>query len=177
MLRPYYLLACVALLSAISPGCGQQAQTATTGTQQHAALDGSKYILVEEPEGAVGVILAREEAKDLDDIVLVGRIGGRKNPWIEGRSAFTVIDASMTVVADGAESEEGQVCMDDCCAALRADCTTLVKIVDPQGQIVPVDARELLGVKENDMVVVQGQTQRGEDGSFSVVATGVHVRR
>ena len=65
-------------------------------------------------------MIAREDSQDQDDIVLVGRIGGRKNPWIEGRSAFMLIDASMSVVADGQETEEGQICMDDCCASLRS---------------------------------------------------------
>ncbi|HID23292.1 MAG TPA: hypothetical protein EYP14_12940, partial [Planctomycetaceae bacterium] len=34
--------------------------------------------------------------------------------------------AAMTVVAEGAESAENEICMDDCCAGLRAECTTLV---------------------------------------------------
>lgn len=131
----------VTLLFGSVTGCGQQAVQATSSGAQTQSIDQANYVLAEEPDGAVGVMIAREDAKDQDDIVLVGRIGGRKNPWIEGRSAFTLIDASMTVVADGTESDGGQLCMDDCCASLRADCTTLVKVVDDHGQVLPIDAR------------------------------------
>ncbi|MCA9248934.1 MAG: hypothetical protein KDA42_17525 [Planctomycetales bacterium] len=167
----------VAVLAAVS-GCSQQAVQATATASNAAQIDKSKYILSEEPEGAVGVMIAREDMQDQDDIVLVGRIGGRKNPWIEGRSAFMVIDAAMTVVADGEDSGGGEVCMDDCCASLRAECTTLVKIVDEQGKPLAIDARELLGAKANDMVVVKGKVQRDEkDGTFTIAASGVYVRR
>lgn len=166
------------LLVAVVSGCGQQAVQATANNVGTIEIDKSKYILSEEPEGAVGVMIAREDAKDQDDIVLVGRIGGRKNPWIEGRSAFMVIDAAMSIVADGEDSGEGQVCMDDCCASLRAECTTLVKIVDQQGKPLAIDARELLGAKANDMVVVQGKVQRDEkEGTFTIAASRVYVRR
>lgn len=165
------------LLAGVS-GCGQQTVQATVDTRNTPVIDKSKYILTEEPDGAVGVIIAREDAKDHDDIVLVGRIGGRKDPWIDGRSAFTVIDAAMSVVADGAESGDGELCMDDCCASLRAECTTLVKIVDEQGKPLPIDARVLLGAKETDMVVVKGKVQRDdEQGTFTIAASGVYVRR
>ena len=159
-------------------GCGHQAAQATSSPKRPSDIEKSTYILTQEPDGAVGVIVAREDFKDQDDIVLVARIGGRKIPWIEGLSAFMVIDAAMTIVADGEESEGAlDVCMDDCCASLRADCTTLVKIVDANGHPLPIDARELLGVQENDMVVVKGKVQRNEDAGASTIAgTGVYVR-
>ncbi|MGB6043602.1 MAG: hypothetical protein WBF93_10645 [Pirellulales bacterium] len=167
----------VILLIACVSGCGQQSAQATANGTSAAALAKAKYVLQEEPGGAVGVMIAREDAKDQDEIVLVGRIGGRKNPWIDGRAAFTMIDAAMTIVASGKESSAGQICMDDCCAALRTECTTLVKLVDEQGAVLPIDARELLQAQENDMVVVKGKVRRDGEGSFSVAASGVYVRK
>lgn len=168
----------VLLLLVAASGCSQQTVEATsTSAGSTLSIDKTKYVLSAEPDGAVGVMIAREDSQDQDDIVLVGRIGGRKNPWIEGRSAFMLIDASMSVVADGKETEEGQICMDDCCASLRAECTTLVKIVDDQGKPLAVDTRELLDVKENDMVVVKGKVQRDDEGTFTVAASGAYVRR
>ncbi len=156
-------------------GCGRPEPQTATNTP---SIDKSKYILNEEPDGAVGVMIAREDMQDQDEIVLVGRIGGRANPWIEGRSAFMVIDAALTVVADGQESDDGQVCMDDCCAELRAGMTTLVKIVDDQGTPLAIDTRELLEVQENDMVVVKGKVHRDDKaGTFTISARGIYVRR
>ena len=51
------------------------------------------------------------------------------------------------------------------------------KFVDEQGQTVAVDARELLGLKESQMVVVQGKAKRDEQGNLTVLAEGLYVRR
>ena len=178
MLRPIGTISPMLLLLAAFCGCSQESIQATAAHANLPQIDKSRYLLSEEPDGAIGVMIAREDAQDQDDIVLVGRIGGRKNPWIEGRSAFMVIDAAMAVVADGAESGAGEVCMDDCCASLRAECTTLVKVVDEQGKPLAIDARELLSAKANDMVVVKGKVQRDKkEGTFTIAASGVYVRR
>ncbi len=86
------LAACVGLLVVI--GCSQESPTTTTPQTSNSAsaVDGSKYLLNSEPEGVTGVIKVREEAKDQDDVVIVGRIGGSKIPWIEGMAAFTIVD-------------------------------------------------------------------------------------
>ncbi|NOY40446.1 MAG: hypothetical protein GXP26_01230 [Planctomycetes bacterium] len=168
---------------AIIAGCG----TAPASTPQQseatanpaANVDASLYKLAEEPDGAIGVIMARESAEDGAPLILVGRIGGSANPWIEGRAAFMLLDASMSVVAEGDASDEGEdeICMGDCCATERLDCTTLVKVVDSQGKIVPVDSRKLLGLKESDMVVVEGTAKKDDSGNFVMLARGIYVRK
>lgn len=158
-------------------GCGSSSATTDAVVATPASIDGSKFLLAEEPDDAVGVIEARELAKDGQSIVVVGRIGGAANPWVEGRAAFTLIDASKLIVADGEESGEGEICMDDCCADERADCTTLVKVVDADGKLVAADARKLLGVTDSDMIVVSGRVSKDDTGNFAILASGVHVRR
>jgi hypothetical protein len=137
----------------------------------------SKYLLTEEPDGAIGVIEALESGADGQPIVVVGKIGGAPNPWIDGRAAFTLLDASKTVVADGAECCEDEICMDDCCAADRAACTTLVKVVDDTGKVLAVDARQLLEIGNDELVVVRGKVSKDAEGNFAVLADGVHIRR
>lgn len=75
---------------ALLAGCGQEKNTAPT-TQ----VDGSKYLLSQEPQGAKGVILVRKEAKGDDEVVIVGRIGGMENPWVDGLAVFTIVDPSI----------------------------------------------------------------------------------
>ncbi len=159
-------------------GCGKSSESTATATSMAApSIDSSLFLLPEEPAGAVGVIVARESAEDGKPLVLVGRIGGAANPWIEGRAAFTLLDASMAVVAEGEDSTESELCMGDCCATERLDCTTLVKIVDSQGKLVPVDSRKLLGLKESDMVVLQGTAKKDKNGNFVMLAKGIYVRK
>lgn len=71
-------------------GCSENSPAAST-----LSVDGSKYLLESEPENAANVIKVREEAKDEDDVVIDGRIGGRVNPWVNGQAAFLLVDSSL----------------------------------------------------------------------------------
>ncbi len=157
----------------LATGCG----SANSVNSQTANVDASLYQLDAEPDGAVGVIAARESVKDGAPLVLVGRVGGSAHPWIDGRAAFMLLDASMSVVAEGEGSGEDELCLGDCCATERLDCTALVKVVDAQGKIVPVDSRELLGLNKSDLVVIQGNAKRDESGNFVMLAKGVFIRK
>ena len=76
------------------PGCiGEQPIPKPTSTNTN--VDGSKYVLNAEPEGGQDVIKAKETAKDDEEVVVVGRIGGREKPWVEGRAAFSIVDPSL----------------------------------------------------------------------------------
>jgi hypothetical protein len=156
-------------------GCGKSTDDGSPLTA--ATIDGTRYILPTEPDGAVGVIAARESASNGDSIVVVGRIGGAEDPWIEGRAAFILLDASMTLVANGTEGDSVEICLDDCCATERAASTTLVKVVDESGRVLAADARQLLGVAEDDVVVVRGKVNKDNKGNFAVLADGIHLRR
>lgn len=170
-------IALALMVSIATTGCGgSSAADVSSQPLTPALLDGSKYVLPDEPDGAIGVIAARESATDGEPIVIVGRIGGATNPWIEGRAAFMLLDASMVLVADGTESTEGEICMDECCATERAESTTLVKVVDDNGRVLAADARQLWGLAADDMVVVRGKAKKDDNGNFVVMADGVHIR-
>ena len=64
-----------------------------------------RYLLAEEPEGAADVIAVRKSAKDQQDVLVVGRIGGKKNPWIHGVAAFPIVDRSLKSC-----NEKGHTC-------------------------------------------------------------------
>lgn len=80
----------------IAAGCSQNAtKPKTSGSNPNNEFDGSKFLLTSEPTGAADVIKVRESAKDSDEVVIVGRIGGSADPWVEGRVAFTIVDLSL----------------------------------------------------------------------------------
>lgn len=169
-------LACLGLVIAV--GCGQKTATnETTSTPAPAAsVDGSAYILNDEPEGAKDVIAVREAAKDGDEVLIVGRIGGEE-PWNEGRAAFTIVDGSLKACSD-IPGDNCQTPWDYCCATDKLPTSTaLIKVVDAEGNLIKADARELLGVKELSTVVVKGKAQRIEGGNLIVLASGVHVKK
>lgn len=168
-MRMLYFVAGLLLVSVALTGCEYSAESAPS-------IDGSRFLLTTEPEGALDVLKARESAQDDDDVVVIGRIGGSENPWVDGRAAFTIVDRSLTACSD----REGDNCLtpwDYCCEPELAKATVSVRVVDENGDIVPSSAKELLQLKELDTVVVRGKAERDADGNLKVLASNVYVKK
>lgn len=135
------------------------------------------YLLASEPAGAQGVKEIKKHAKDGDEVVVVGRIGGSVKPFT-GRAAFTIVDLGFKT-CDEMEGDNCPTPWDYCCEASDdlAKGTVLVKLVDSAGKTLSEDAKELLSVKELQTVVIKGQTRKGEDNSISVVAKGIFIKK
>jgi hypothetical protein len=178
--KRFLLLPLVSCLFALA-GCSEQDSTPTAsedaGTPPTPAVDGTKFLLTAEPEGANDVINVREDSGDGDDVVIVGRIGGSANPWVEGRAAFSIVDGSLKACSD-IEGDSCPIPWDYCCETSKLPtATALVKFVDENGALVKADARELLSVKELSTVVVTGKAQRDDAGNLTVLASGVFVKK
>jgi len=136
----------------------------------------AEFLLASEPAGAKGVAEFRRTAADDEQVVVVGRVGGDTNPWVEGAAAFLITDMSLKPCSE----REGDNCptpWDYCCdLGVLKDSKEMVKVVDEQGDLVRTDAKELLGVKELDTVVVRGRTQKDDAGNVTVLAEGVFKR-
>jgi hypothetical protein len=170
-----FIAAAVSLAIVLFAGCSQE----KSGTPESAGPDpaGQKFLLAEEPAGAKGVMDARQSAKDGDEVVVVGRIGGDKKPFIDGKAAFMVVEPSFKSCAE----REGDNCptpWDYCCDIPEelAKGLATVKFVDEQGKTIGTDARKLLGLKEMNTVVVKGKAKRDQDGNLVVLASGVYRR-
>lgn len=162
------------LLTTAVLGCGDAVEQSLThnSSEVHSAT-AAKYVLTSEPAGAVGVIKARAAAKDDQAVVVVGCTGAGEGAWIEGRSAFVLVDSSAALACADEGCEEGCTCH----AEELADASTMVKFLDDQGRVLPVDSRQLLGLEEQQTVVVQGRAKRDSDGNLTVMANGIYVRR
>lgn len=160
-------------LSVLVAGCSEQPdETPATESQ----IDGSSYLLDEAPEGAADVIAVRETAEDDDEVVIVGRIGGSRNPWIEGRAAFNIVDGSLKACSD-IPGDNCRYPWDYCCETARLpDAIAFIEFVDEDGRTIEADARELLNVKELSEVVVKGKAQRDEAGNLTVQASGIYIK-
>ncbi len=136
----------------------------------------SKVLLKEEPKTPMSVVDARAKAKDKDDVTVVGRIGGRKNPWVKGAAVFSIVDTSLKAC----NARPGDTCptpWDFCCEANLPKQTLLVMIVDDKsGQTLKEDARESLKLHELQTVVVQGKARRDKNGNVIIAASKLYVR-
>ena len=162
----------------LAVGCTQESSTTTTSTNTtpEASIDGSRFLLNEEPAEAATVIEAREDSEDGQDVVLVGRIGGSVNPWVEGRAAFSIVDPTLKACSD-IPGDECKKPWDYCCETHKLPASTaFVKFVGDDGRPLSADARELLNLKELQTAVVRGKAKRDEAGNLTVLADGLFVR-
>jgi len=158
----------------------------------------AKYLLDVEPAGAVGVLEAREQFAQPQaaaseqappnetpaasrELVLVGRIGGGVNQtWEPGKAAFVVLDPSAEIPSH--DHSAGGHSHDNCpfCQAAQKaseDASALIQLVDAQGEVVSIDARKLLPVRDGQLVVVKGQGQIDDLGNLVVAARGIYLRQ
>ena len=147
---------------------------ADTTAKSPQAVSSTKYHLDGEPAGALEVLDAKDQAKDGEPIVVVGRLGGGITPWIDGRAAFLLVDTRILP-----SCEEGEHCKADCadCAKEMLAACTMVKFLGHDGKVLQVDARQLLGVKEQETVVIKGVASRDKTGNVSIAAKGIYVRK
>lgn len=161
------------LLTGMVVGCAKQpgpdAETAARGP----SAEGKQYLLTAEPPAPLGLIAAREQTDDGEEVMVIGRIGGSVDPWVEGRAAFSLVDRSLAACTD----IPGDTCptpWDYCCVTDKLPkATALVKVVNDEGDIVSSDARELLGLKELQTVVVKGKAQRDDSGNMTILASKI----
>ena len=191
------LLITILFVSAGAAGCSENSTTLKTADDNHQDQDhtnhkespgvieapvapsaeGEKFVLHAEPEEVKTVIAVRQSAKDEEDVTLVGKIGGSKNPWVEGRAAFTLVDESLKS-CDQIPGDTCPVPWDYCCETHKLkDASALIKIVDEDGQPIKTDARDLLGVRELTHVIVKGKARRDSAGNLTVLASGVFVKK
>jgi len=97
-MKIYFELILVSIVTVLSAGCSNSTDTGPALSK--AKVDPAPYLLAAEPEGGLDVIAARESAKNDDTVVVVGRVGGGLNPWVESRAAFQIVDPSILACSD-----------------------------------------------------------------------------
>jgi len=165
----------VAAFLALLLGCAQRAP-APSG--EHAAL-GQKFLLGQEPAGAVGILDFRESpaAAQAADVALVGKIGGGKLTWSSQSASFLLSDPAHAIAA-GSEHE----CHSDNCPFCKGkqgadQSRAIVMLTGDDGKVPSIDARKLLPLEEGQMVVVSGRAEVNALGQLVVYARGLYVRR
>jgi len=164
------------LVAVVAVGCDDAGSSGSSGQGQGspaAQADGKKFLLDAEPAGARGVLDIKKDAKDGDDVVVVGQVGGSTKPFTESRAAFLIVDPSLKPTFECHTPW-------DFCEATQEDLNAArasVKFVDAQGKTLQSGARELFGIKELSVVVVKGNVSRDDKGNFAIIGSGIFVRK
>ena len=171
------ICSCAAI--ALLIGCSKPTEPDSNGSTSESkpSANGDQYLVNAEPADAKDAIAARKSAKDGDEIVIVGRIGGNNNPWVQGLAAFYIVDRSLKACDD----IPGDMCpkpWDYCCEASKLPTSmALVKVVGENGKLISTDARELLKVKPLNTVVIKGLAVRDDAGNLTVLANQIHIKK
>ena len=121
-------------------------------------------------------------AEHRDPVVLVGKIGGAPGaerssahfPFDREQATFVMYDPSFeTAEGTGHQHADGHDC--PFCQSKAQDAQAIVRFIGKDGKPLPVDARELFNIKEDDLVVVKGQASV-KAGMLIVDGEGLYVR-
>jgi len=129
------------------------------------------FFVSEAPPGALSVSEARTKAKTGEPIVLSGYIGGRAEPFTEGRALFLVSDV-----------KNAPACEDECATPWDACCTpsetiaansATVQVVDAEGKTLRLDLKGQGGLASGAVVTVVGKVREASETILIVDAEGV----
>ncbi len=159
-----FVAAMMATVLVGSAGCDRKSESPKTA----AALPSSLF-LATAPADAKDVKDAKPTLKAGDKVVLSGRIGGSRAPFVEGRAVFTLVDHRLQTCAD----DPADTCTtpwDYCCEApevLNANMAT-VQVVNAEGQPLKAGLDGVHGLKPLAKVTVVGTVTQAEKGNLLV---------
>lgn len=114
-------------------------------------------------------------AKDGDQVVVTGRVGGARKVFVDDYAAFSIVDAKIPACSDN-EADECKTPWDYCCETpdtMAANALSVELVTD--GKLLKANPRGFHGLDLLKTVVVQGKVAKDSAGNVRVLATGVHV--
>lgn len=136
------------------------------------------FFVDSQPEHAKDVSEARHAGriKVGDEVVLRGRVGGSKEPFVAGRAVFTLMGRGLKACNENPDDKCSKP-WDYCCETkegILANSVT-VQVVDAKGQILRTDMKGRRGLKELSEMVVVGKVTAADGKAVVVNATAIHV--
>ncbi len=166
-------LATLAISTLMLTGCNDSPPA--TQSPAESITNTPTWVLASEPEEAQSVGEAKASALEGEQVVIRGRIGGRKEPLTEGSSVFTVIDLAIPHCGDNPD-DGCRTPWDYCCETPDTITTNSVtiQVVDASGKPI-TDDLAIEGLSALDEVIVVGTVApRPNENVLTVRATGVY---
>jgi hypothetical protein len=182
MMRDFKWMAVVLAVLIVS-GCNRskpsETETGASGSAKNGGWPG-ELLLAAEPEGARSVGEVRKSAKEGSEVVVVGRVGGRKDPFVAGRAILMLTDTTVKACGERGCDDGCKTPWDFCCEPpenLSAN-TVTVQVVDVEGKPLKNELRGVAGIKPLSELVIRGRVAPGSgEKSMVVNATGIFVKQ
>ena len=154
-------------------GCGSEGEQ--TATRVGPSEAGKQFIASSAPANPKNVHDILANASDGEEIVAIGRVGGRVDPWVKGLAAFNFVDVSQIACTDIPE-DPCPTPWDFCCAPDLAKNRILVQVPDATGEPIAEDAKSMLGLMELDTVVISGKVSKDDNGNVVLLLSQAFIK-
>jgi hypothetical protein len=131
------------------------------------------------PPDVRSITAAKEEAKEGERIAIRGRIGGTRDPFVNGRAVMTIVDLALPTCADKPDD-----CCEtpwDYCCETRGDIVAhaaTIQIRGENGGPLRADLKGAGGLQPMTEVIVVGTVvPTGSPTAFMIEAEGIYVVR
>lgn len=159
-------------------GCKRAATSQTAGNSPAAAESSlpSSLWLANAPANAKPMAEVKKSAAVGQDVIVSGRIGGRKDPFVTGRAMFLLADRSLPSCTE----KHGDGCptpWDYCCETpetILAN-TGVVQIVGADGKPLKLGLEGLHGLQPLREVVIVGEVSNAGE-NVVINATGIYLK-
>jgi hypothetical protein len=169
------------MLGLSAGGCrdgADQSETRGAGGSADAAVALAPGLFLEQaPANGQDLETVKRGAAVGDDVVIRGRIGGRVEPFVEGRAIFMLADMRMPTCTQ----RHGDGCptpWDYCCEpkdTLLAN-TATIQVADASGRPLRRGLKGVEGLVPTAEIVVNGKVSQRDNGHVMVVdASGIYV--
>jgi hypothetical protein len=169
------LICTAAALTLLLTGCGRDA----ADSPAPAAMLPAAFFLEAPPENALSVLDAKRSAGEGERIVVRGRIGGTRDPFVNGRAVMTIVDMSLPTCADKPDD-----CCEtpwDYCCETRADIVAhaaTIQVTGENGGPLRANLNGAGGLAPLAEVIIVGTVgQTASPTAFLVEAEAIYVKR
>lgn len=174
------ILAISSVTSLILTGCDKPtADKPSTGTSaQPAAAIPATLFVAEAPAGPKDVSEVKNASETGQDVVVVGRIGGSEDPFVDGRAVFTLADLKMKACDEMDMPDSCKKPWDYCCEPreniVANTCT--IQVVDADGRPLKATLKGAGKLTEGARIVVKGKISQKQDQTLVINAESIYVK-
>ncbi len=155
-------------------GCGDS-QSSTAKPPAATTLPAG-LLTMSEPAGAVKVLEARAAAKPGERVVVIGRIGGSRNPFVKDRGMFTIVDPTLKSCVEMGDDDHCARPWDYCCEdkSTLAKGLATIEVTGADGKPLAISLDATGDLKPLMLVAVEGTLLPGQGEAFVVRAEKVY---